>query len=57
MDLLLFAYRTIRSTDNRISHLIHTALAHLDIGRGNYVKILFVDYSSAFNTVIPSDKA
>ncbi|KAK1784623.1 hypothetical protein P4O66_003310 [Electrophorus voltai] len=25
-----------------------------NIGRGNYVKMLFVDYSSAFNTIIPS---
>ncbi|KAK1784287.1 hypothetical protein P4O66_019969 [Electrophorus voltai] len=42
------------STDDAIAHLLHTTLTHLDEGRGNYVKMLFVDYSSAFNTIIPS---
>ncbi|KAK1792854.1 hypothetical protein P4O66_012764 [Electrophorus voltai] len=53
-DPLQFAYHHNRSTDDAIAHLLHTTLAHLDEGRGNYVKILFVDYSSAFNTIIPS---
>ncbi|KAK1805725.1 hypothetical protein P4O66_001989 [Electrophorus voltai] len=54
MDPLQFAYRHNRSTDDAIAHLLHTTLTHLDKGRGNNVKILFVDYSSAFNTIIPS---
>ncbi|KAK1793638.1 hypothetical protein P4O66_012012 [Electrophorus voltai] len=54
MDPLHFAYRHNRSTDDAIAHLLHTTLTHLDEGRGNYVKMLFVDYSSAFNTIIPS---
>uniref|UniRef100_A0A4W4EES8 Reverse transcriptase domain-containing protein n=1 Tax=Electrophorus electricus TaxID=8005 RepID=A0A4W4EES8_ELEEL len=54
MDPLQFAYRHNRSTDDAIAHLLHTTLTHLDEGRGNYVKMLFVDYSSAFNTIIPS---
>ncbi|KAK1786701.1 hypothetical protein P4O66_017100 [Electrophorus voltai] len=54
MDPLQFAYRHNRSTDEAIAHLLHTTLTHLDEGRGNYVKMLFVDYSSAFNTIIPS---
>ncbi|KAK1802684.1 hypothetical protein P4O66_004184 [Electrophorus voltai] len=54
MDPLQFAYRHNRSTDDAIAHLLHTTLSHLDKGRGNYVKMLFVDYSSAFNTIIPS---
>ncbi|KAK1797571.1 hypothetical protein P4O66_000862 [Electrophorus voltai] len=54
MDPLQFVYRDNRSTDDAIAHLLHTMLTHLDIGRGNYVKMLFVDYSSAFNTIIPS---
>ncbi|KAK1802877.1 hypothetical protein P4O66_021404 [Electrophorus voltai] len=54
MDPLQFAYRHNRSTDDAIAHLLHTTLTHLDKGRGNYVKMLFVDYSSAFNTIIPS---
>ncbi|KAK1803836.1 hypothetical protein P4O66_003789 [Electrophorus voltai] len=54
MDPLQFAYHHNRSTDDAIAHLLHTTLTHLDKGRGNYVKMLFVDYSSAFNTIIPS---
>ena len=30
-----------------------TALSHLD-KRNTYVRMLFIDYSSAFNTVVPS---
>ncbi len=47
-------YRSNRSMDDAVNHLLHTALAHLDISRGNYVKMLFVDYSSAFITIMPS---
>ncbi|KAK1799610.1 hypothetical protein P4O66_000381 [Electrophorus voltai] len=54
MDPLQFAYHHNRSTDDAIAHLLHTTLTHLDKGRGNYAKMLFVDYSSAFNTIIPS---
>ncbi len=54
IDSLQFAYRPNCSTDDAITHLLHTALDHLDKRRGNYVKMLFVDYSSAFNTIIPS---
>ncbi|KAK1803187.1 hypothetical protein P4O66_021707 [Electrophorus voltai] len=54
MDPLQFAYRHNRSTDDAIAHLLHTTLTHLDEGRRNYVKMLFVDYSSAFNNIIPS---
>ncbi|KAK1792591.1 hypothetical protein P4O66_012526 [Electrophorus voltai] len=54
MDPLQFAYRHNCSTDDAIAHLLHTTLTQLDEGRGNYVKMLFVNYSSAFNTIIPS---
>ncbi|KAK1802734.1 hypothetical protein P4O66_021276, partial [Electrophorus voltai] len=54
MDPLQFAYRHNRSTDDAIAHLLHTTLTHLDEGRGNYDKMLFVDYSSAFTTIILS---
>ncbi|KAK1796926.1 hypothetical protein P4O66_000894 [Electrophorus voltai] len=54
MDPLQFAYSHNRSTDDAIANVRHTTLTHLDKGRGNYVKMLFVDYSSAFNTIIPS---
>ncbi|KAK1804792.1 hypothetical protein P4O66_003637 [Electrophorus voltai] len=53
-DPLQFAYRHNHSTDDAIAHLLHTTLTRLDEGGGNYVKMLFVDYSSAFNTIIPS---
>ena len=32
---------------------MHTALSHLD-KRNTYVRILCIDYSSAFNTIVPS---
>ncbi|KAK3568591.1 hypothetical protein QTP86_009402 [Hemibagrus guttatus] len=54
LDPLQFAYRPNHSTEDAIAHLHHTALSHLDSRKGNYVKMLFVDYSSAFNTIIPS---
>ena len=31
---------------------LHTALSHLDL-RDTYVRMLFIDYSSAFNTIMP----
>ncbi|KAF7646613.1 hypothetical protein LDENG_00184830 [Lucifuga dentata] len=47
-----FAYRTNRSTEDAISITLHTALSHLE-HRNSYVRMLFVDYSSTFNTIIP----
>ena len=51
LDLLQFAYCPNRSTDGAISIGLHTALSHLD-KRNTYVRILFIDYSSAFNTIV-----
>ncbi|KAK3545487.1 hypothetical protein QTP70_007737 [Hemibagrus guttatus] len=48
------AYRPNRSIEVTIAHLHQTALSQLDSKNGNYVKMLFVDYSSVFNTIIPS---
>jgi hypothetical protein len=42
-------YHTNRATDDAISIALHTALSHLD-KRNTYVRMLFIDYSSAFNT-------
>ncbi|KAF7647838.1 hypothetical protein LDENG_00165960, partial [Lucifuga dentata] len=47
-----YAYRVNRSTEDAIAAALHTALCHLE-QQGNYVRMLFVDYSSAFNTIIP----
>ncbi|KAI4871900.1 hypothetical protein NFI96_019044 [Prochilodus magdalenae] len=47
-----YAYRKNRSTDDAISSVIHTALTHLE-QKDSYVRMLFVDFTSAFNTMIP----
>ncbi len=43
LDPLQFAYRPNRSTE--------------DAKNGNYVRLLFIDYSSAFNTIVPTKLA
>ena len=53
LDALQFAYRPNSSTDDAISIALHTALSHMD-KRNTYVRKLFIDYSSAFNTIVPS---
>uniref|UniRef100_A0AAZ3PMN4 Reverse transcriptase domain-containing protein n=2 Tax=Oncorhynchus tshawytscha TaxID=74940 RepID=A0AAZ3PMN4_ONCTS len=53
LDPLQFAYCPNRSTDDAISTTLHTALTHLD-KRNTYVRMLFIDYSSAFTTIVPS---
>ena len=53
LDPLQFVYRPNRSTDDAISIALHVALSHLD-KRKTYTRILFVDYSSAFNTIMLS---
>ncbi len=51
LDPLQFAYRPNRSTDDTISLALHTALSHLDQSN-TYVKMLLIDYNSAFITVV-----
>jgi hypothetical protein len=53
LDPLQSAYRPNRSTDDALSISLHAALSHLD-ERNTYVRTLFIDYSSAFNTIVPS---
>ncbi len=53
LDPLQFAYRPNRSTDEAISHILHSFLTHIDSSNGNFAKLLFIDYSSAFNTIVP----
>ncbi len=53
LDPLQFAYRPNRSTDNAISHILHSSLTHIDSSNGNFARLLFIDYSSAFNTIVP----
>ena len=53
LDPVQFAYRPNRSTDDAISIALHAALSHLD-KRNTYARMLFIDDSSAFNTIVPS---
>ncbi len=52
LDPLQFAYRPNRSMDDAISSTLHLALTHLE-NKDSYVRMLFIDFSSAFNTKIP----
>ncbi len=52
LDPLQFAYCPNRSTDDAISSTLHLALTHLE-NKDSYVRMLFIDFSSAFNTIIP----
>jgi len=54
MDPLQFAYQPNRSTDDAVSEVIHSSLYHLDSRKGGYVRMLFIDFSSAFNTIVTS---
>ncbi len=53
LDPLQFAYHSNHSTDDAIAFTLHTALSHLE-NKNTYVRMLFVDYSSAFNTIVPA---
>ena len=52
LDPYQFAYQANWSTDDAISTALHSALTHLDT-KDSYVRMLFLDFSSAFNTIIP----
>ena len=51
-DSYQFAYRERRSTDDAIAINVHELLQHAE-RRNTYSRVLFIDYSSAFNTIIP----
>ena len=53
MDPLQFAYRANRSVDDAVNMALYFTLQHLD-SPGTYARILFVFFSSAFNTIIPA---
>jgi len=52
MDPSQFAYRSNRGTDDATLSLLHHAFDHLE-KPGSFVRILFIDFSSAFNTIQP----
>lgn len=47
-----FAYRANKSAEDAVATVLHAALSHLE-QRGSYARLLFVDFSSAFNTILP----
>ncbi len=53
LDPLQFAYCPNRSTDDAIYQVLQSSLTHIDSKNGNYVRLIFIDYSSAFNTIVP----
>ena len=48
-----FAYRCKRSTKDACISLDHYIRCHME-KPNSYARVLFVDYSSAFNTIVPS---
>lgn len=53
MDPHQFAYRANRSVEDAVALALHHVLQHLDSTPKAYARILFIDFSSAFNTIIP----
>ncbi len=52
LDPFQFAYRPNHSMDDAISTTLQLALTHLE-QKDSYVRMLFIDFISAFNTIIP----
>lgn len=50
LDPLQFAYRQGRSTDDAINSITHLTLKHLENPKA-YARLLFIDFSYAFNTL------
>ncbi|KAK3514970.1 hypothetical protein QTP86_020616 [Hemibagrus guttatus] len=51
LDPMQFTYCPNRSTDDDITTTLHLSLTHLD-NKDTYVRMLLIDFSSAFNTII-----
>nr|XP_015214349.1 PREDICTED: trace amine-associated receptor 13c-like [Lepisosteus oculatus] len=51
LDPLQFAYRNNKSVYDAVSLALHTTLEHLD-KRNTYARMLSIDFSSAFNTIV-----
>ncbi|KAK3526716.1 hypothetical protein QTP70_032064, partial [Hemibagrus guttatus] len=52
LDPMQFAYCPNRSTDDVIITTLHLSHTHLE-NKDTYIRMLFIDFSSAFNTIIP----
>ncbi len=46
LDPLQFAYHPNRSTDDAISHILHSSLTHIDSSNGNYARLLSFQHHS-----------
>lgn len=53
MDPLQFAYRPGIGVDDALIYLLHRSLSHLETA-GSSLRIMFYDFSSAFNTIQPA---
>ena len=53
-DTTQFAYQQHRSTEDTLTHQIDIVTNHLDINAKNHARCLFIDFSSAFNTISPT---
>ena len=53
LDQFQFAYKANRSINDAISWALFKVSQFLDRSTPNYCRLLFVDYSSAFNTISP----
>ena len=52
LDPLRFAYQKHIGVEDAILYMLHRAYAYLDVP-GSYVRIMFFDFFSAFNTIRP----
>lgn len=52
LDPLQFTYKTNRFTEDAFSTTLHLTLSHLE-KKNTYARVLFIDFSSAFNMIIP----
>ena len=50
LDPLQFAYQKHIGVEDAILYMLHRAYAYLDVP-GSYVRIMFFEFSSAFNTI------
>ena len=53
IDPLQFAYQANKGVDDAILFMLHKTYSHLE-NTGSSVRIMFFDFSSAFNTIQPS---
>ena len=51
VDPCRFAYKKGCGTEDVVVTLVHLISKNLDLSNGNYARVLFLDFSSAFNTI------